>query len=86
MDEGNSAKAAGEADDRYLGKMIEIKTGVNEQRMQTFQEMMEARQEEFKDHFYMKAERSVAAFLVENIPSDSEKQKEVHEESPFPHS
>lgn len=66
--------------------MIEIKTGENEQRMQTFQEMMEARQEEFKDHFYMKAERSVTAFLVENAPSDSEEQKEVHEESPFPHS
>jgi hypothetical protein len=37
MDEGNSAQAAGEADVRRLGKMIEIKTGENEQRMQTFQ-------------------------------------------------
>lgn len=28
----------------------------------------------------MKAERSVAAVLVENVPSDSEEQKEAHDE------
>jgi hypothetical protein len=48
--------------------MIEIKTGENEQRMQTFQEMIQARQKEFKDHFYMKAERSVTAFLSTKRP------------------